>query len=66
MPEALPPIPHTSSMRAVYIKNRKKLFSILQFIAHMTEAEGHSENQETSSVRSQNSWHCFNNRIQSF
>jgi hypothetical protein len=48
MREALPPIPHTSSRRAVYIKNIKKLFSILQFPAHMTEAEGPSENEENS------------------
>jgi hypothetical protein len=47
MPEALPPIPHTSSIRTVHIQHRKKLFAILQFLAHMTEAEGPSENQET-------------------
>jgi hypothetical protein len=51
--EALPPIPHSSSRRTVYIKNRKKCFNILQFPANMMEAKGSSENQETSSVRSQ-------------
>ena len=45
---------HISSRRTVYIKNRKKLFSILQFLAQMTETEGHYENQGTSSVWSQN------------
>jgi hypothetical protein len=50
MPEALPPIPRMTSIPTVYIKNRKKLFSILQIPAHMTEADGPSENQETSSV----------------
>ena len=53
MPEVLPPIPHTSSMPTVHIKNREKLFAILQFRAHMMEAEGPSENQETSSAQSQ-------------
>jgi hypothetical protein len=44
MRDALPPIPHTSSCRTVCIKNINKLFSILQFSAHMTEAEFPPEN----------------------
>jgi len=40
-------------MPTVHIKNREKLFAILQFRAHMMEAEGPSENQETSSAQSQ-------------
>jgi hypothetical protein len=53
MRDALPPIPHTSYCRTVCIKNINKLFSILQFPAHIIEAECPSENQEKSRVRSQ-------------